>query len=160
MNKPFTSATVRPYVFEDIDWLIETATREVPRLPNYRNVVVDPVALRFLFEKNMENKNFLTLVLCQGGRRIGGVVGKAGPCLFSFDVVVQDSFLWVDPDFRILANVRLLIASYLNWARSLNPTVIMASHTGGTKEDKMSLLLQREGFVPVGTLYHYRSEEL
>ena len=159
MTKPFTSI-VRPYVFEDIDWLVETAAREVPSLPNYKNVVVDPVALRFLFEKNMDNKNFLTLVLCEAGQRIGGVVGKAGPCLFSFDVVVQDSFLWVDPDHRTLHNVRLLIHGYLNWAKTLNPTVIMASHTGGTKEGKMSQLLQREGFVPVGTLYHYRSEEL
>lgn len=153
--------TMRPYRKSDIEALCIIAREEIPKLPNYKNIVVIDKKVRFLFENNIDNAKFLCLVLCDShqGNIVGGVVGYCGESLFSFDPICQDQFLWIDPEYRTLKNARKLINGFLEWAKARKPQLILASHTGGLKSEKMDAMLQRQGFVPVGTLYQYRRNE-
>jgi hypothetical protein len=84
--------------------------------------------------------------------------------LVSTDLIADDIFLFVEPEFRTLHNANKLIQVYKEWALARGAKLIRASYSGGsfppgTKEyEAFNMLLTRQGFKPVGTIYHLEPE--
>jgi hypothetical protein len=153
--------TSRHYTKDDIDSVVEIVQREIPQLPSYQGLTVEPERVRWWLSNNVTNSRFLCVILCDSHNVIqGGVAGLISPSMFNSKVMVsQDLFLFVMPEHRTLRNVSLLIETYKNWAKVHNCELITASQASGYKVDKLDILLRRLGFVQVGHNYHLSGDK-
>lgn len=154
------SGRTHRYHKEDIPALVAMAQKVIPSLPNYSGVTVNKRFTELKLGNNVGNDNFYILVLCDSHDKIiGAIMAIALQTMFSFDVVCMDRFLYIEPgEYRNRGNVRKLIKGYIEWARERKPLQIIASHTSGYRSPAMDRLLQQEGFVPVGMIYHWRDK--
>lgn len=151
---------MRRYRLSDIDRLIEIVQKYLPELPNYKGTTVAPDRVRFLLENNIDNATFLCLVLTdEHDQVVGGIGAWCSVLVYSWDTIASDLFLFILPEHRSLRNVLLLTRGYTEWAKQRGAKLITATHTGGFKEEQMKKLLKREGYEPVGLLYHYRRDQ-
>lgn len=153
------NTTIRRYALVDIPWIVRTCAREIPTLPNYGGVEVDKDYVTNWMQKACFTPNdFLcNLLINESGEKVG-VVGcyitqaMIAPVKFS-----SDYFLFVMPEYRCLNNVTKLIRSYVEWAETngVKPPMIRSTVSGGLRDSAMNVLLQREGFKAIGTIYSY-----
>jgi GNAT superfamily N-acetyltransferase len=159
---PTTRKThVRRYTEIDIPGIIDHAAREIPKLPNYKGVVVDPSRIKFMLDQNINNDGyFMTFVLLNEREElVGGIGAYCVTMAFSWDRVCNDIFLFILPEYRTLPNALKLIAAYRDWALARKATIIGATYTGGGNDEGMDKLLKVAGFEPIGKLYHYRVKQ-
>lgn len=152
--------TVRRYTSEDIDALIEIAMHEVPKLPHYANVKVEPTRIRFLLENSSRDESAFTILVLTNlkGKIVGGIAAYCVTQMLSWDKSTGDIFLFVDPEWRTPENVVSLMAAYVHWARRREATLIQSSHTSGYRGKEFEELLKRKcGFEVVGTLYRIKN---
>jgi GNAT superfamily N-acetyltransferase len=152
------NTTVRRYRADDIPLVIEICVREIPKLPNYKGVVVDPSRLKFLLDQNIGNDGFFMawLLISPSGEIVGGIGAYCVTAAFSWDRVCNDMFFFIDPKWRTLPNAVKLMAAYRDWALARKATIIGATYTGGETNDRMDRLIKMAGFEPIGKLYHLR----
>ncbi len=150
---------VRRYEARDVLYLVKIIGEEVPKLPNYKGVVVDPERVRFLLQQNLNNDGYFAgflLVTDPGDVIVGGIAAYCVTLVFSWDRLVGDMFLFIRPEWRTLPNATKLVKAYIDWGKARKAAIITASHTGGTHETGMDLFLKGMDFQPIGKLYHYR----
>jgi GNAT superfamily N-acetyltransferase len=155
--------TLRSYRIDDIPRVIDILMHAIPMLPNYRMLTPDEERIRYVLEHHIDNAAaFAGWVLCDSHdvpQGIGGAWCVAN--LLSYDLVSDDIFMWIEPEYRSYQNVSQLIKVYVDWARSKGAKLIRASHTGGSfpKGSKEAVLydnlLKRLGFKEVGSVYHF-----
>jgi hypothetical protein len=158
--------TLRLYQPRDITRMVDILLQYIPTLPNYSMITPDRDRITYVLQHNVQNANaFCCWVLCDSHDVVqGGGAGFTIMSLLSKDFISDDVFMFVMPEFRTLRNVNMLIEAYKDWAISHGATLIRASHTGGSfregsKEQKLyDELLRRQGFHPVGTVYHLNIE--
>jgi GNAT superfamily N-acetyltransferase len=153
---------LREYQTRDIPRVIDLIVNAIPQLPNYKMIKPDKGRIEYVLVHNIDNaSSFAGWVLCDSHDIPQGMGG--GWCvrnLMSLDYVADDIFMWVEPEYRNLNNVRLLITTYVEWAKARGAKLIRASHTGGSfpkgsKEAKLyDAMLRRFGFTEVGSVYH------
>lgn len=148
---------VRRYSETDIPKIVEIVTREIPKLPNYQNVVVDPSRVKYWLDNNINNDGyFMVFVLIDPhGDIVGGIGAYCVTLAFSWDRACNDMFFFIAPEWRSLPNAMKLIKAYKDWGLARKATIIGATVTGGRKEDGMDRLLKMAGFEHLGNLYHY-----
>ena len=157
---------LRPYQAKDFERMIDLIVEHVPKLPNYRKLKTDRKRIEYVLRHNIDNAAaFGCWVLCDTHDVVqGGVGGFCVMSLLSLDLIADDIFLFVVPEYRTLHNANQLIQVYKEWAQARGAVLIRASYSGGsfppgTKEyEAFNMLLRRQGFVPVGTIYHYEPE--
>lgn len=152
---------LRRYTLQDIPKIVEIIARVIPLLPNYKGATVDETFTRYQLQNNVNNDCFFIMLLCDAetDEIVGGISAWAAPIMFSTQVAVMDRFLYIKDEYRSMPNATALIRSFVKWGQARNPFVIIASHTSGFRSGPMDGLLKREGFVPVGTIYHWHSKE-
>jgi len=158
--------TLRALRIEDIPQMVQLAVEGLPQLPNYRMITPVPERIEYLLRNNIQNAASTQIwVMCDAHTVIqGGGGGWCVPNLLSYDMVADDIFMWIRPEYRTFKSSALLIRTYLDWAKARGAKLIRASHTGGSwpkgsKEEKMfSLLLQKFGFKEGGTIFHYSAD--
>lgn len=148
---------VRRYAETDIPQIVEIVAREIPKLPNYRNVIVDPGRIRYWLDNNINNDGyFMVFVLVDPrGEVVGGIGAYCVTLAFSWDRACQDMFFFIAPEWRSLPNALKLMTAYKDWALARKATIIGATVTGGANEKGMERLLSMVGFEPLGQLYQY-----
>jgi hypothetical protein len=159
--KDRNAVVCRPYTYGDIPKIVETVVREVPNLPHYRGIKVDPARVQFLLENSVgKETDFMARVLCDShGEVVGGIAAYCVTQLLSWDKVTGDVFLYIEPgEHRSIINALKLIREYAYWGKAQGASIIQATHTAGYRGDAMNWLLSRAGFEKVGTLFHYRGE--
>ena len=154
--------TIRTYKAKDVPIALDMLMNALPQLPNYAMITADRARIEYVLRNNIDNAvSFAGWVVCDTQDIPRGC--GAGWCvksLMSNDLVADDVFLWVEPEYRTLRNANLLIQTYVEWAKARGAKLIRASHTGGsfqpgTKDYELyNALLERQGFKPVGTVYH------
>ena len=157
---------LRTYQAKDLPRMGDIIMEYVPQLPNYSRIKMDRARIDYVLRHNIDNAAaFCCWVLCDTHDIVQG--GGAGWCvmsLLSTDLVADDVFMFVLPEWRSLRNANMLITAYKEWALARGAKLIRASHTGGsfkpgTKEYALyNALLIRQGFQPVGTIYHLEPE--
>ena len=154
--------TLRVYQTRDIPRVIDMIMCAIPQLPNYKTITPDADRIRYVLVHNIDNATaFAGWVLCDSHDIAQGMGG--GWCvrnLMSLDLVADDIFMWVEPDYRTYKNTALLVHTYVDWAKARGAKLIRASHTGGSfpkgsRDAKLyNKLLERLGFKEVGSVYH------
>lgn len=159
MNGDMSGVKARAYQPEDIEQIVDIVVRELPGLPNYRDVVPARDRIHYLMANNLTNAQFMCTVLVTSDEQVvGGIAGYCTPAMFSWETVAQDVFLWIDPQHRSLLNAEALIKAYTNWAKARNAKIITGSFTSGYEPALMDKMLRRIGFEYVGNLYHLKGE--
>lgn len=158
---------LRLYKLTDIARMTDLIMENVPLLPNYSRLRMDRGRVEYVLRHNVDNAAaFCAWVVCDTQDVVQG--GGGGWCVMSLmskDLVADDIFLFVVPEYRTLRNANLLITAYKEWAQARGAKLIRASHSGGsfqpgTKEYELyNALLIRQGFKPVGTIYHLEPEK-
>lgn len=153
---------VRTYNKDDIPVVINMICHAIPQLPNYSMITPDRERVKYVLEHNIDNGvSFGGWVLCDSHEVPHGMAG--GWCvhnLMSLDLVADDIFMWIEPQFRTYKYASQLLKVYVEWAKARGAKLIRASHTGGSfpkgsREAKLfDELLRRVGFQDVGTIYH------
>lgn len=147
---------MRPFVEGDIDQIIDLVSEALPTLPNYKGMKVNAGRLRYVLTNNTaSNASFWCCVLIDEGEVVGGMAAWASPTIFSFDTVCYDVFLYIKPEYRSLKRTNDLLRGYVAWAKARGASIIKASNTGGID---IAPIMVRLGFVPVGTVYHWRDK--
>jgi GNAT superfamily N-acetyltransferase len=155
--------TLRLYAARDIPRLLDMLMAAIPQLPNYKMIVPKRDRIRYVLEHNIDNAfAFSGWVLCdshdvpQGCGAVWCVMS-----LVSEDLIADDVFMWIEPEYRTYRSASMLVKAEVEWALARGAKLIRASHTGGsfpkdTKEGKLyHALLMRLGFKEVGSIYHY-----
>lgn len=155
--------TLRLYQKRDIPRALDMLMNALPQLPNYSMIKPDRDRIKYVLEHNVMNAYaFAGWVLCDSHDIPQGCV--AAWCvmsLMSTDLVADDIFMWVEPEYRSYKNAAMLVTAYVDWCKARGAKLIRASHTGGSfpkdsKEGKLfDALLRRLGFKEVGSVYHY-----
>lgn len=163
VEKESRELILRPYQARDIPRIVEIIMNAIPQLPNYQQITPDPKRIRFVLENNISNgAAFACWVMCDSHDVPQG--GGGGWCvmnLMSTDLVADDIFMWIEPDYRSLPAVIRLVTTYVEWAKARGAKLIRASHTGGSfkkgsrEQELYHKLLSRLGFDEVGSVYHY-----
>ena len=163
---PNKELTLRTYQLKDLPRMLDIIMEYVPQLPNYATIKCDRSRVEYVLRHNIDNAAaFCCWVVCDTHDEVQG--GAAGWCVMSLlskDLVADDVFMFVLPEYRTLRNANMLLVAYKEWAQARGAKLIRASHTGGsfrpgTKEyDLFNALLTRQGFKPVGTIYHLEPE--
>ena len=157
--------TLRAYQERDIPRVVDIIEYAIPLLPNYRAVTPNRERIRYVLEHHIDNGSaFAGWVLCDSHdvpQGIGG--GWCVASILSLDLIADDIFMWVEPQYRTHRNVSKLVHTYIDWARSKGAKLIRASHTGGSfprtsKEGELyHAMLTRMGFQEVGNIYHLQN---
>lgn len=155
--------TLREYQMRDVPRIVEIICNAMPQLPNYKMITPEPKRIQYVLENNIANGSaFACWVMCDSHDRVQG--GGGGWCvmnLMSYDMVADDIFMWIEPEYRSLPAVFRLVHTYVDWAKARGAKLIRASHTGGSfkkgsKDAELyDKLLKRLGFDEVGSVYHY-----
>jgi GNAT superfamily N-acetyltransferase len=153
---------LRLYTAADVDRVADLIVKAIPQMPNYRMIKPDRQKIvNILRSNNVGGVAFACWVLCDLHNEVqGGVAGWCVQNILSSDLVADDIFMWVEPDYRSINAVTQMIRTYVEWAKSHGAKLIRASHTGGSwpkssREYKLfDALLQRNGFKEVGSVYH------
>jgi GNAT superfamily N-acetyltransferase len=143
----------------DVPRIIDICVAEIPKLPNYKGVVVDPSRIKFLLDQNVDNDGYFMVFLLVNDHDeiVGGIGAYCVTMSFSWDRVCNDVFFFILPEWRSLPNAVKLMTAYRDWALARKALIIGATHTGGENEEAMDRLIRLVGFEPIGKLYHYRS---
>lgn len=150
--------TMRPYQVKDIEFITEMCMNSIPDLPNYKGTNPSRERIRFLLQNNLTNAMFLCLIVVdpETDRPVGGIAAWAAPMMLGTEIVTQDVYLYVKPEWRSLKALRMLLRGYVEWGQARGATLIQGSFTSGI-DNRFGAILEREGFVPVGTLYHWKA---
>src|SRR6478735_3523630 len=115
------AAVLRPYDPKDIPFLVDGVCTYVPQLPHYKDITVAPERIKYLLEHNFGGgTNFAAWVLIDPdtNQLVGGVAGYCVPGMLTWDLVAQDVFLFVLPEWRSLRNLLKLMTVYKEWAKA------------------------------------------
>lgn len=153
---------LRTYQSYDIPRATDLLMSALPQLPNYKMIIPNRERIEYVLKTGVDNaESFAGWVLCDTHNTVQGLGGAwCVRSLMSLDLIADDIFMWVEPDYRSYANVKKLIFAYTNWAIFKGAKLIRASHSGGsfprdTKEGELyNALLNRLGFRDVGSIYH------
>lgn len=161
--KPAKKDTIlRPYQLKDIPILTAATERFIPELPQYKGISVDTKRVSHTLEHNLGNQSYFQCwVICdpKTDTPVGCGAGVCNVCAFNFDVVAQDVFLFVLPNWRSLLNLDKLMNAYKQWALARGAIIIQASQTGGYRVDEMNVIMRRKGYTQVGYTFHLRMDD-
>jgi hypothetical protein len=157
----------RVYEPKDIPRVLDLIMVALPQLPNYSMITPDRDRIEYVLRHNVDNAEaFGGWVVCDTQGVIQGFGGAwCVRSLMSTDLIADDIFMWVEPEYRTYANTRKLLVNYVIWAVEKGAKLIRASHTGGSfpkgsREAKLfHELLTRVGFDEVGSVYHLSKYE-
>lgn len=161
-TKGKNACKMRPYVPSDIPFLVDGVCRFVPELPHYKDITVAPNRIEYLLKNNFGSDSMMkawVLVDPETNQLVGGVAGYCVPGMLTWDLVAQDIFLFVLPEWRSLRNLLMLMTAYKEWAKARGAKLIMASYMGGHRIDSMAKVMVRQGYVEAGTLWMMRLDE-
>src|SRR5882762_2210475 len=149
---------IRTYEAKDIPFLVELACECLATLPNYAQIKPSPERIHQLLSNNINNDGYwmMRVLVTDDDQIAGQICAYCSMCVFSFDMITNDVFLYIIPEWRTLNSTVKLIRAYRDWAIARKAKIIGSTTTGGYRVESLDKLLQREGFVPVGTLYHHK----
>ncbi len=159
MNK---EVMIRPYELNDIGFICSSVARELPKLPNYKDITVCPERLGYVLKHNYGNaSSFQCWVLVDpvNNQLVGGGAGFCVPGMITWDLVANDVFLFVLDEWRSLRNTMMLMAAYKTWAQARGARMIMATQTGGYRAEAMDKFMVRQGYVEAGKQWMLRLDD-
>lgn len=133
----------------------------VPELPNYEGISVDKDRVAYILRQHVNNSQSFAcwLLVNHKDLPVGGLAAQIVASFLTHDKIATDNFLFVLPGWRTLKNANALMTTYKNWAKQMGCTLTRGSCAGGYETEAMDIFMKRNGFKPVGNLYHIRNDE-
>lgn len=153
---------IRPYEKADIPAIVQKVVEEVPKLPNYKDIKVSSVRVEYLLSHNHGNaSSFQCWVLLDKGtgELVGGGAGVCVPGMLSLDLVANDVFMFVAPEWRTLRHCLMILVAYKEWAKARGAKLIMATHTAGHRPEAFAEVMRRQGYVEAGRQWMLRLDD-
>ena len=153
---------IRPYALDDIPFLCAGAKKYIHELPNYKNITISERRLDYLLRHNHGSaSHFQCWVLVDNvtNELVGAGAGYCVPGMATFDLVANDTFLFVHPEWRSMRNVVMLMTAYKQWAMARGAKMIMATQTGGYRVGAMNEIMRRQGYVEAGFQWMLRLDD-
>jgi hypothetical protein len=150
---------IRPYEVSDIPFMVDSVCKYVPELPAYKNITVSSVRVEYILKHNHGNaSHFQSWVLIdkKTNQLVGGSAGFCVPGMLTLDLVSNDVFLFILPEWRTLRHCCSLIVAYTQWAKARGCKLIMANQTSGYRIEALSAVMRRMGFEEVGKQFMLR----
>lgn len=161
-QKGRNSCIMRPYILEDIPFICAGIEKYLPELPNYKNITVSKDRIAYLLKHNFGNvSSFQAWVLVdpKTNQLVGGGAGYCVPGMFTWDLVANDVFLFILPEWRSLRNVLMVMTAYKEWAKARGAKLIMASQIGGYRTEDFAKIMERQGYIAGGYQWMLRLDE-
>lgn len=166
MNKDQTQ--MRPYQLKDIPQITAAVKKYLPELPHYKNVLVAEDRLDYLLRMNFGKDGYFACWVHENetGKIVGGLAAYCTQGMVTWDLIANDVFLFVFPEYRTLKRANDLVNAYKDWAIARGAVLITGSVQSGYEPEKFDAFMKKLDFVPVGTLYQlrmdapYRTEQL
>lgn len=153
---------IRPYEKADIPAIIDSVAAEVPKLPNYKDITVSKERVEYLLTHNHGNvSSFQCWILIdkETNKLVGGSAGYCVPGMLTWDLVANDVFLFVYPDWRTLRHCLMLMVAYKDWALARGAKLIIATHTGGHRPEAFAEVMRRQGYIEAGRQWMLRMDD-
>lgn len=152
---------MRPYQISDIDAICLAVEKYLPELPHYKNITVSKERLAYLLRHNFGNASYFQcwVLVNKNDEVVGGVAGYCTNGMVTWDLIANDVFLYVFPEYRTFQRGKQLVEAYKKWAQSRGAVLILASVQSGYEPDLFDKFMKMLDFRPVGTLYHLRLDE-
>lgn len=150
---------MRPYRLEDIPQITAAVKKYLPDLPHYKNITVAEDRLAYLLTHNFgRDAYFACWVLVDGNKVVGGMAAYCTNGMVTWDLIANDVFLFVFPEYRTLKRANELVRAYKDWAMARGAVLITASVQSGYEPEQFDIFVKRLGFIQSGTLYHLRMD--
>lgn len=158
---PHSEVKMRPYRIEDIPQITKAVKKHLPELPHYKNITVAEDRLAYLLRHNIDRDSYFRCWVLENelGEIVGGSAGYLVPGMVTWDLIANDVFLFVFPEYRTLARANMLVKAYKDWALARGAVLITVSVQSGYEPTKYDIFIRRLGFVQSGALYHLRMDE-
>lgn len=145
---------------DDVEWIVATSMREVPKLPAYRDIPMEYETTKAFIHSCLDRpESYAVSVLCDShtDKPVGVGICYCVPIVFTVKgKAAQDVFLYIDPEWRSLKNVAKMYSNYKKWANEMGAILTDASFTSGYESAAMDMLLRRNGFYKIGATYRAR----
>lgn len=158
-TKGKNNCIMRPYILSDIPFICAGVKEFLPQLPNYKDITVSEDRIAYLLRHNYGNSSSFQawmLIDPDTNQLVGGGAGYCVPGMFTWDLIANDVFLFVLPEWRSLRNVLMLMTAYKKWAQARGCKLIMATQTGGYRVDAMNEVMRRQGYIEAGSQWMLR----
>lgn len=151
---------MRPYRLEDVDQITAAVKKYLPELPHYKNITVAEDRLAYLLRMNFGRDSYFSCWVLENkdGKVVGGIAAYVIQGMVTWDLIANDVFLFIFPEYRTLARANMLVKAYKDWAIARGSVLITASVQSGYEPDKFDIFMRRLDFIPSGTLYHLRTD--
>ena len=152
---------LRPFELKDIPAICDKVEQYLPELPHYKNIKVAKDRLTYLMTHNYGRDSYFACWVLEAndGQIVGGIAAYCVAGMVTWDLIANDVFLFVVPEYRTLKRANDLVKAYVQWAKARGAVLITASLQSGYEPEKFDIFIQRLGFRPSGSLYHYRLDE-
>jgi RimJ/RimL family protein N-acetyltransferase len=119
-RKPMSKElTLRTYQTRDIARAVDMLMNAIPQLPNYTMITPDRDRIKYVLEHNISSTSmFAGWVLCDSHDIPQGCGGAwCVTSLLSNDLISDDIFMWIEPEYRTYRSASMLVGVYVDWAR-------------------------------------------
>ncbi|NPU91384.1 MAG: GNAT family N-acetyltransferase [Gammaproteobacteria bacterium] len=147
---------VRPAKRSDLPSLILLADQFHSEDPAFSSTPFDASIVLASFDDYLKNENCCLFVTEQHGQLTGFFMGHVSRSAWGQFREAGEDFFYVTPDSRGTGAGDLLVQSYVEWAKEKGALITGTAIRSQINANAVSLLLDRNGFVPMGTLWVYR----
>jgi hypothetical protein len=152
---------IRPYELSDIPFIVDTVACHVPTLPTYKNIAVSKPRIEYLLKHNYGNASYFqcwVLIDKETKQLVGGSAGYCTPGMLTTDLVANDVFLFVLPEWRTLRHCTMCMIAYREWAKARGAKLINATQTSGYRMEQFDMVMRRQGYVETGKHWMLRMD--
>lgn len=149
---------VRPAKRSDIPSLILLADSFHAEDPAFSATPFDPSIVLSSLDDYLRNENCCLFVTEQNEQLNGFFMGHTFRSKWGAFREATEEHLYVVPEMRRLGAGDMLLQSYIGWAKEKGALIIGCSVRSQINASAVSILLDRNGFVPFGTHWVYRGD--
>lgn len=149
---------MRPFALADIPQITALVKKYLPELPHYKHIKVAEDRLSYLLTHNHGRDSYFQCWVLVNEREqiVGGIAAYCTNGMVTWDLIANDVFFFIIPEYRNLERANKLVKAYKTWAIARGAVLILGSVQSGYKPEEFDIFMRRLDFIPCGTLYHLR----
>lgn len=146
-------SNIREATDSDISTLLDLSVK-MHAEGSYRDIKFSKEKMENFLRKKINNTNSLVIVWSTHTNQIFGFfIADIVEYFFSYEKVVLDTIFFIIKEKRKSIGAKLLLDSYIKWAKSNNVKEIVLSTTNDVEVEKIEKMYSKLDFTKSGVLY-------